>query len=88
MNQFCEVKMTDEPDIGIKLQHPRRSLGNRHRSQAEKFLKLEMDKKNIMWAEQNAKQSILYDFTNPDNWRLLIKIKIMRMDSIGIKLIL
>ena len=80
--------MTDEPDIGIKLQHPRRSLGNRHRSQAEKFLKLKVDKKNIMWAEQNAKQSILYDFTNPDNWRLLIKIKIMSMDSIGIKLIL
>lgn len=78
--------MTDETDISIKLQHPRRSLGNRHRTQAEKFLKL--DPKNIMWAEQNAKQAILYDFTNPENWRLLIKIKILNKDSIGIRLIL
>ena len=29
-------------DLGSSLQHPRRSLGNRHRSQAEKFLKLSM----------------------------------------------
>ena len=30
-------------DIKQKLQHPRRSLGNRHRSQAEKFLKISND---------------------------------------------
>ena len=49
----------DQDDINIKniLQHPRRSLGNRQRSQAEKFLNLGRDQKNVMWAEQNAKQS-------------------------------
>ena len=37
-------------DIGARLQHPRRSLGNRHRSQANKFLKLaESDKNNLPW---------------------------------------
>ena len=41
-----------------------------------------------MWAEQNAKQAILYDFTNPDNWHLLVKIKMINKDDIGIKLIL
>jgi len=80
----------NEKNIDIKniLQHPRRSLGNRHRSQAEKFLKLGVDQKNMMWAEQNAKQAILYDFTNPENWHLLVKIKIMNKDDLGIKLIL
>lgn len=80
----------DQDDINIKniLQHPRRSLGNRHRSQAEKFLNLGRDQKNVMWAEQNAKQAILYDFTNPDNWHLLVKIKMMNKDDLGIKLIL
>jgi len=75
-------------DIENILQHPRRSLGNRHRSQSNKFLKLENNQNNIMWAEQNAKQAILYDFTNPDNWRLLIKIKMIVKDDLGIKLIL
>ena len=80
----------NEKNIDIKniLQHPRRSLGNRHRSQAEKFLKLGGDQKNMLWAEQNAKQAILYDFTNPENWHLLVKIKIMNKDDLGIKLIL
>ena len=80
----------DQDNINIKniLQHPRRSLGNRHRSQAEKFLNLERNQKNVMWAEQNAKQAILYDFTNPDNWHLLVKIKMINKDDIGIKLIL
>ena len=61
--------MTDV-DINQKLQHPRRSLGNRHRSQAEKFLKMEKNVNNLNWAEQSAKQSVLYDFTNPDNWTI------------------
>ena len=51
-------------DIKEKLQHPRRSLGNRHRSQAEKFLKISNDESNLNWADQSAKQAILYDFTN------------------------
>ena len=56
-------------DIKEKLQHPRRSLGNRHRSQAEKFLKISNDESNLNWADQSAKQAILYDFTNPENWK-------------------
>ena len=50
-------------DIGARLQHPRRSLGNRHRSQANKFLKLAgSDKNNLPWAEQSARQAVLHDF--------------------------
>ncbi|MBK65026.1 MAG: hypothetical protein CMB47_05850 [Euryarchaeota archaeon] len=78
----------DKINIKKNLQHPRRSLGNRHRSQAEKFLNLGLDQNNVMWAEQNAKQAILYDFTNPDNWHLLVKIKMINKDDLGIKLIL
>ena len=65
-------------DIKEKLQHPRRSLGNRHRSQAEKFLKISNEESNLSWAEQSAKQAVLYDFTNPENWIILTKIKILK----------
>ena len=34
-------------DINQKLQHPRRSLGNRHRSQAVKFLKISKSSENL-----------------------------------------
>ncbi len=76
-------------DFGAKLQHPRRSLGNRHRSQANKFLKLaETDNANLGWAEQSARQAVLHDFTHPDNWRLLIKIKVLGEDATGIRTVL
>ena len=75
-------------DIKEKLQHPRRSLGNRHRSQAEKFLKISNDESNLNWADQSAKQAILYDFTNPENWITLTKIKILKKDIIGIRAVL
>ena len=39
--------MTDV-DINQKLQHPRRSLGNRHRSQAVKFLKISENSENLL----------------------------------------
>ncbi len=72
-----------------RLQHPRRSLGNRHRAQAQKFLRIAMSdesnrKTNLNWAEQSSRQSILHDFTNEDNWRLLIQIKIELSDKLGI----
>ena len=76
-------------DIATKLQHPRRSLGNRHRSQAEKFLSLsETDSSNLLWAEQSARQAVLHDFTNPDNWRVLVKIKLNVGDGVGIHAVL
>jgi len=75
-------------DIQEKLQHPRRSLGNRHRSQAKKFLKISEEDKNLSWAEQSAKQAVLYDFTNPENWKVLTKIKILREDKEGIRAVL
>ncbi len=75
-------------DITKKLQHPRRSLGNRHRSQAEKFLKISEENENLSWAEQSAKQAVLYDFTNPDNWVTLTKIKILNKDKDGIRAVL
>ena len=75
-------------DINQKLQHPRRSLGNRHRSQAIKFLKISEKTENLNWAEQSAKQAVLYDFTNPENWIILTKIKIAKEDTGGIRAVL
>lgn len=74
---------------GADLQHPRRSLGDRHRAQAEKFLRnAEKDQNKriqcLNWAEQSSRQSVLYDFTNDDNWKLLIQIKVLIGDKPGI----
>ena len=77
-----------EVDINQKLQHPRRSLGNRHGSQAVKFLKISENSENLNWAEQSAKQAVLYDFTNPENWIILTKIKIIKGDIEGIRAVL
>ena len=75
--------------ISESLQHPRRSLGNRYRSQAKKFLKIAgLNPNNLSWAEQNARQSVLYDFTNPQNWRILVKIKVEMGDSDGVRAVL
>ena len=76
-----------------RLQHPRRSLGNRHRAQAIKFLNIansDEDNRltNLNWAEQSSRQSILHDFTNEDNWRILIEIKILLSDDIGVRAVL
>jgi len=74
---------------GAELQHPRRSLGDRHRAQAEKFLRNSEKDENkriqcLNWAEQSSRQSVLYDFTNDENWRLLIQIKVLIGDKLGI----
>lgn len=75
------------------LQHPRRNLGNRYRSQARKFAKLAStdDSRfadNISWAEQSARQAILYDFTEEDNWRCLADIKVILGDAEGLSSVL
>ena len=88
MNQYFRGCNMANSDIREKLQHPRRSLGNRHRSQAEKFLKISNEDANLSWAEQSAQQAVLYDFTNPDNWVTLTKIKILRNDKVGIRAVL
>ena len=88
MNLYFRGYDMANSDIREKLQHPRRSLGNRHRSQAEKFLKISNEDANLSWAEQSAQQAVLYDFTNPDNWVTLTKIKILRNDKIGIRAVL
>ena len=82
--------MEDSKDL---LQHPRRNLGNRYRSQARKFAKLaSMDEgrfaDNIGWAEQSARQAILYDFTDEENWRCLADIKQILGDSEGLSAVL
>ncbi len=79
----------EDLEISKSLQHPRRSLGNRYRSQAEKFLKIqESDPNNLRWAEQSARQSVLYDFTNEENWKILMRIKVISGDSEGAKSVL
>ena len=80
--------MEEDLTLSESLHHPRRSLGNRYRSQAEKFLRLGNDVSNLSWAEQSAKQSILYDFTNEENWRVLIRIKVLMGDSEGSRSVL
>ena len=47
--------MEEDLTLSESLHHPRRSLGNRYRSQAEKFLRLGNDVSNLSWAEQSAK---------------------------------
>ena len=76
-------------DVSARLQHPRRSLGNRHRSQSEKFLSLAgTDPQNLDWAEQSARQAVLHDFTNPQNWRTLVQVKLKLGDESGIRAVL
>tara|TARA_B100000700_G_scaffold327242_1_gene441228 strand:+ start:2462 stop:3358 length:897 start_codon:yes stop_codon:yes gene_type:complete len=43
---------------------------------------------NLAWAEQNAQQAVLYDFTDERNWRCLAEIKHMRDDGEGLALVL
>ena len=78
---------------GSSLQHPRRSLGNRHRSQAQKFLALaqstpNLSIQNLKWAEQSARQAVLHDFTHEENWRLLAEIKTLAEDEMGLRAVL
>ena len=68
-------------------------MGSRHRAQADRFVKLskkdsERGAENLAWAEQNAQQAVLYDFTDERNWRCLAEIKKMRMDGEGLALVL
>ena len=81
--------MPDETSLSKSLQHPRRSLGNRYRSQAEKFLKIAgNDPRNLVWGEQSARQSVLYDFTNEENWKVLIRSKLIAKDYEGSRSVL
>ena len=82
--------MTESRDL---LQHPRRNLGNRYRSTDHKFANLakadpERARENMDWAEQNARQAILHDFTDERNWRFLAELKEMNNDSEGLQAVL
>ncbi len=75
------------------LQHPRRNLGNRYRTQAQKFVRLakadpERKESNMQWAEQNARQALLHDFTDERNWRCLADIKVGLKDNDGLGIVL
>jgi len=75
------------------LQHPRRNLGNRYRTQAQKFARLaskdpERFMDNMSWAEQNARQALLHDFTDERNWRCLADIKVVNEDGDGLSAVL
>jgi hypothetical protein len=75
------------------LQHPRRNLGNRYRTQAQKFVRLakadpERKDSNMQWAEQNARQALLHDFTDERNWRCLADIKVGLKDNAGLGIVL
>ena len=85
---LCGMVMSGEQSE--LLQHPRRNLGNRYRTQAQKFARLAgMDEtrfdENMAWAEQNARQAILHDFTDERNWRCLADLKIIHADESGLR---
>ena len=80
-------------DTASQLQHPRRNLGSRHRAQSERFVKLakadaERFDDNLAWAEQNAQQSVLYDYTDERNWRQLANVKQLAQDESGLRAVL
>ena len=80
-------------DLEQRLQHPRRHLGDRHLAQARKFLKLairdpDRASGNLDWAEQHARQALLYDFTQADAWRLLVDLKHRVDDEAGVHAVL
>ncbi len=82
--------MVESQDL---LQHPRRNLGNRYRSTAQKFANLakkdpERAIENLAWAEQNARQAILHDFTDERNWRCLADLKVLNHDGDGLHAVL
>ena len=82
--------MVESQDL---LQHPRRNLGNRYRSTAQKFANLAKKdparaKENLAWAEQNARQAILHDFTDERNWRCLADLKVLNQDGDGLHAVL
>ena len=86
-----------DSDIADSLQHPRRSLGDRHRSQSEKYVNLALDEHghvikersvNLEWGEQSARQAVLHDFTNPENWKVLVRVKSLLGDAEGIRSVL
>ena len=86
-----------DSDIADSLQHPRKSLGDRHRSQSQKYVNLALDENghviqeltvNLEWGEQSARQAVLHDFTNPENWKVLVRVKSLLGDSEGIRSVL
>ena len=66
-----------------RLLHPRRSLGDRYRTQAERFLS-SGNEGDAIWGEQMASKAVLYDFTNPRNWKILVKSRIALRDEPGV----
>lgn len=80
-------------DNAALLQHPRRNLGTRYRTQAQKFARLAAKddtrfQENMAWAEQNARQALLHDFTDEENWRCLADLKLILSDSDGLAALL
>ena len=74
--------MSNKYGLNESINHPRRSLGNRYRTQAIKFLELVYeDEINLQWAEKNARQSVLHDFMNEENWKILLEIIIITNDE-------
>ena len=66
-----------------RLLHPRRSLGDRYRTQAERFLS-SGNEGDAIWGEQMASKAVLHDFTNPKNWKTLVRSRIAMKDDGGV----
>lgn len=73
--------------------HPRRSVGDRHRAQSVKFMRLadrdpERAVPNRAWAEQHAREAVLHDFTDERNWLHLLELKVRFRDEVGVRKVL
>ena len=77
------MRNSDDTDLGTKLLHPRRSLGDRYRTQAERFLSTG-NEGDTVWGEQMASKAVVHDFTNPLNWKILVKCRIALKDEDGV----
>ena len=69
----------EEIDSSSLLEHQERDL-KPLQGTANRFIKLaskdpDRSQNNLQWAEQNARQAILHDFTDEENWRCLATIK-------------
>lgn len=74
----------------LSFNFPRKAQGDRFRAQATKFYNIsksniEGNLDNLEWAEQSARKSIMYDYTNHLNWGFLLELKIALKDEKGLQ---
>ncbi len=88
-----EGRHGDSSGLREQVDHPRRSLSERQRAQADKFLQLaardpDRSATTLEWAEQAARQAILHDFTNERAWKTLLSVISCEGDTEKVRVLL